>query len=142
MLAELRDNFGTIQTLLAMLGFPILDPLATGEEENGGEQPLLYCRGSGAEARGRYTEDGLVVLEGSEARPETAPSVGDAILRRRESLREDGVLVSRDGTLVFTQDHAFNSPSGAAGVVLGRSSNGWREWTSGDGRSLDELERQ
>jgi hypothetical protein len=33
MLAELRDNFGTIQTLLSMLGFPILDPLTQKDRE-------------------------------------------------------------------------------------------------------------
>ena len=70
------------------------------------------------------------------------PSVGDPVRRRRENLKEDGVLVPRGEALVFTQYHAFNSPSGAAGVVLGRSSNGWREWTDENGRTLDELERQ
>jgi hypothetical protein len=73
---------------------------------------------------------------------DTASSAGESIARRRQNLREDGVLDFKDGALVFQQDHAFNSPSGAAGVVLGRSSNGWREWMDGQGRSLDELERQ
>lgn len=141
MLAELRDNFGTIQTLLSMLGFPILDPL-TQKDSSAEPRQRLYCRGSGAEATGEYTEDGLVVFEGSTARLDTAPSVGDSIVRRRQNLREDGVLAVKNGALVFQQDHAFNSPSGAAGVVLGRSSNGWREWVDDQGRSLDELERQ
>jgi hypothetical protein len=141
MLAELRDNFGTIQTLLSMLGFPILDPL-TQENSSGKRRQRLYCRGSGAEATGEYTEDGLVVFKGSTARLDTASSAGESIARRRQNLREDGVLAVKDGALVFQQDHAFNSPSGAAGVVLGRSSNGWREWVDDQGRSLDELERQ
>jgi hypothetical protein len=104
-------------------GFPILDPL-TQEDSSGELGQRLYCRGNGAEATGEYTEDGLVVFEGSTARLDTAPSVGDSIVRRRQNLREDGVLDVEDGALVFQQDHAFNSPSGAAGVVLGRSSNG------------------
>jgi len=141
MLAELRDNFGTIQTLLSMLGFPILDPLTADKSDSESHQ-LLYCRGNGAEATGEYTEDGLVVFEDSTARLETAPSVGDSIVRRRQNLREDGVLAVENGALVFQQDHAFNSPSGAAGVVLGWSSNGWREWVDEAGRTLDELERQ
>jgi hypothetical protein len=151
MLAELRDNFGTIQTLLSTLGFPILDPLASGGQANGendqaNSTPLLYCRGNGVEATGEYTEDGLVVHEGSEARRETAPSVGEAVVRRRENLRQEGVLEpegrAEKGALVFRQDHAFNSPSGAAGVILGRSSNGWREWVDTQGRTLDQIERQ
>jgi hypothetical protein len=136
MLAELRDNFGTIQTLLSMLGFPILNPIATEETKR-----LLHCRSQEAEATGEYTEDGLVVFAGSTIDPEVAPSAGDAIHRRRQELQEDGVLTQKDGTLVFAEDHLFNSPSGAAGVVLGRSSNGWRAWTDEQGRTLDDLER-
>lgn len=141
MLAELRDNFGTIQTLLSMLGFPILDPLPTEEDTNNG-RVKLYCRGKRADATGEYTEDGLVVFEGSKARLETTASVPDTVERRRETLRADGVLKQEGEHLVFQENHAFNSPSAASGVVLGRSSNGWREWTDADGWSLDEQERQ
>jgi hypothetical protein len=142
MLAELRDNFGTVQTLLSMLGFPILDPLVSsgGDQEN--EPALLHCRGKGAEATGTYTEDGLVVYSGSQARLDPVPSITESVQRRRENLQEEGVLDVENGALVFQQDHAFNSPSGAAGVVLGRSSNGWRDWADDDGRTLDEIERQ
>ena len=137
MLAELRDNFGTIKTLLSMLGFPILDPLTTPDRRR-----ILHCKGRGAEATGEYTEDGLVVFKGSTASTDTVPSAGESVRRRRERLQEDGVLEMKDGVLVFREDHAFNSPSGAAGTVLGRSANGWREWTDSDDRTLDELERQ
>jgi hypothetical protein len=142
MLAELRDNFGTIQTLLSMLGFPILDPLVSGRETVVQDADVLYCRGKGAEATGEYTEDGLVVHAGSKARLDTVPSVTAAVQRRRETLRAEGILEAEDGALVFQEDHAFNSPSGAAGVVLGRSSNGWRDWVDEQGRTLDEIERQ
>ncbi len=140
MLAELRDNFGTIETLLSMLGFPILNPLPT-EKDTGSGQPKLYCQGNGATATGEYTEDGLVVFEGSAARLETTPSAPEAIERRRKNLRADGVLQRQDDRLVFRENHAFNSPSAASGVVLGRSSNGWSEWTDDAGRTLDQLER-
>lgn len=140
MLAELQDNFEAVQTLFSTLGHPILDPLATEQKRSGRE--VLRCAGRGAEARGAYTEDGLVVFEGSKASMETVSSAPDAVLRRRRSLQEEGTLAEEDGALVFTEDHSFGSPSGAAGAVLGRSSNGWQEWENGDGRTLDEIERQ
>ena len=140
MLAELQDNFEAIQTLFATLGYPILDPLATDRQRQ--DRRALRCQGRGADARGAYTEDGLVVFEGSEARFDTAESVPDTVLRRRENLRGEGTLIEENDSLVFTEDHPFDSPSGAAGVVLGRSSNGWREWKDRKGRTLDELERQ
>jgi hypothetical protein len=141
MLAQLRDNFGTIQTLLSMLGYPILDPIAKEEDtDDGGTK--LYCEGNGAEATGEYTEDGLVVFEGSIARLKTQPSASDTIERRRENLREDGVLEREGDHLVFRENHVFNSPSAAVGVVMGRNGNGWYGWKDENGQNLHELERQ
>jgi len=37
--------------------------------------------------------------------------------------------------------HIFNSPSTAGGVVLGRSTNGWKKWKNTAGKTLDELKR-
>lgn len=70
------------------------------------------------------------------------PSVPGIVQRRRKRLREEVALIEEDGALVFTEDHPFDSPSGAAGVVLGCSSNGWREWVNQQGRTLDMLERE
>ena len=138
MLAELRDNFGTIKTLLSMLGYPILDPLTTRDRRR-----ILHCTGRGGEATGEYTEDGLVVFRGSTTSDEVAPSAQDTVAKRRQRLIEDGILDPRDdGGLVFTEDHAFNSPSGAAVIVQGMHINGWKAWKDDEGRTLDELERQ
>jgi hypothetical protein len=74
------------------------------------------------------------------------PSITDSVERKRENLQEvflseEGVLEKEDGTLLFRQNHAFGSPSAAAGVVLSRSSNGWRDRADREGRTLDEIER-
>jgi hypothetical protein len=138
MLAELRDNFGTIQTLLSMLGFPILDPLTTEKPRH-----ILRCTGRGGNAKGEYTEDGLVVFKGSVTSDNVAPSARDTVGKRRERLVEDGVLEPQDdGSFVFAEDHAFNSPSGAAVIVQGMHVNGWEDWLDEQGQTLDELERQ
>jgi hypothetical protein len=44
--------------------------------------------------------------------------------------------------LVFTRDHLFSSPSTAAMAVMGRSANGWVEWKTASGKTLDEVKRQ
>ncbi|WP_176521891.1 DUF4357 domain-containing protein [Longimonas halophila] len=63
---------------------------------------------------------------------------------RRQRLAQDGVLEPQEenGALVFTEDHAFSSPSGAAVIVQGMHVNGWKAWVDGNGRTLDELERK
>ena len=44
--------------------------------------------------------------------------------------------------LIFTRDHLFASPSMAAVALQGRSANGWLEWKTPQGRTLDEVKRQ
>jgi hypothetical protein len=51
-------------------------------------------------------------------------------------MREDG------DTVVFPKDHLFNSPSMAAVSLMGRTANGWVEWKTKEGKTLDEVKRQ
>jgi hypothetical protein len=60
----------------------------------------------------------------------------------RTRLIEDEILKEEDGLLVFQIDHIFNSPSAAAGTILARRANGWKEWKDKDGKTLDELKRK
>ncbi len=53
-----------------------------------------------------------------------------------DRLMEQGVLVDAGEFLELAQDYEFNSPSTAAGVMLGRSANGRIEWKDRDGRTL------
>jgi hypothetical protein len=113
---------------------------------NAGSVRVAEITSRTVQATGEYTEDGLVVRSGSKACLEVVPSITDSVERKRENLQEvflseEGVLEKEDGTLLFRQNHAFGSPSAAAGVVLSRSSNGWRDWTDREGRTLDEIER-
>ena len=66
--------------------------------------------------------------------------------RMRSQLVTEGVLTAQPGStgslLVFTRDHLFSSPSTAAIAVMGRSANGWIEWKTAAGRTLDEVKRQ
>lgn len=136
--AECTELHDTIRTLLATLGYPVFEPLArTGTQAEDAE--LFYCRASGADARGLFTEEGFVVLKGSNGRVETAPSFsGGGYPQVRARLREQGVIVERDGRLHFERDHLFTSPSAAAACVTGRTANGWVDWKDAQGRTLSE----
>lgn len=68
------------------------------------------------------------VLKGSQARPEWA-GASHGYRNLHDQLREDGVLVEGGGDLlIFSDDHAFSSPSAAAAVVSGRAANGREAW--------------
>ena len=92
---------------------------------------------------GEYTAEGFVVLKGSRGRLENVASIqGTSSERFREKLLKEGILNIDNGGVVFTLDTLFTSPSMAAGAVLGRSANGWVEWKTAQGQTLDGAKRQ
>ncbi|MHB8948274.1 MAG: GIY-YIG nuclease family protein [Rhodoferax sp.] len=140
--ADCQEIHETAATLLATLGQPIFEPL-TNAPTSRGEKELFYCKGSGADGVGEYTTEGFVVLKGSRGRVENVASIqGTSNERFRNQLIAESIMALRDGMVVFTRDHLFASPSMAAMAVMGRSANGWIEWKSPQGKTLDEVKRQ
>ena len=82
----------------------------------------------------------MVVLKGSEAAGSVVPSTPESVTRLRQLLTDEGVLATQNGNFVFVRDYLFSSPSAAAGVVLGRSANGWVEWKDRVGQTLKDNE--
>lgn len=144
--ADCHEIHETAATLLATLGQPIFEPLTSAPTAKGTVE-LFYCKGSGADGVGEYTTEGFVVHKGSKGRAEIVPSIqGTSHERMRSQLITEGVLTEIEGStgslLVFTRDHLFSSPSTAAMAVMGRSANGWVEWKTASGKTLDEVKRQ
>jgi hypothetical protein len=140
--ADCLEIFETGHALLSTLGYPLFDPVA--KVQTGDTEPEVFvCTASGANGRGMYTPDGFVVLKGSKGRLEMVPSLANTPNgTNRLSLIESGVLKPEGEMVVFTADHLFRTPSGAAIALLGRTANGWIEWKSHQGQTLDELKRQ
>lgn len=139
--ADCQDIFETIRTLIATLGQPVFEPLAK-LKESAGVEKLFYCRSANYDAIGQYTEEGLVVLKGSKARKDVAPSMAKYKAgTRRDTLIAEGALVLKGDFYVFQRDVLFKSPSGASDTVSGASTNGWSMWKTKDGKTLDELKR-
>lgn len=150
--ADCEEFFHSIRMLLATLGQRFMESVAvhavSDAATSGGAAPTaaqtFYCKSKdGAAAEGQYTLEGMVVLKGSRARMEIAPSFnGMSAHKRREVLIADGSLVQEGSCYIFSKDVEFGSPSGASDVVLGRASNGWTEWKDAEGMTLDELMRK
>ena len=144
--ADCHEIHETAATLLATLGQPIFEPLIGSQLRlNGGsaKADVFYCKGPAANAVGEYTSEGFVVHKDSAARVETVPSIkGTSQERFRQQLVTDGVLALTGDSYIFTRDHLFASPSMAAIAVLGRSANGWLEWKTENGQTLDGAKRQ
>lgn len=137
LLAECEEYFETIGTLLATLGFPLFQELATTAPK--GTDHVVFCKGRGADAKGVYSSDGLTVSKGSKcALKPTERATPNNIFTRRERMIQDGTLAIVDGVPIFTRDTLFKTPSGAADVILFRSANGWAEWKTQAGTPLNE----
>jgi Domain of unknown function (DUF4357) len=105
------------------------------------QQLLLFLEYKEVEAKGYETADGFVVLKGSEISPETTPSAPSSIIQLRSELLAKGVLGKNEkGSLALLQDYEFGSPSTAAGIIRGASSNGRSEWRTGEGKKLREIQ--
>lgn len=144
--ADCREVFETGQILLATLGHPLFAALSQADLPAGTQArtaELFFCRSGGVAGQGLYTSEGFVVLAGSVGRLAHVPSIqGTSDANFRDKLLRDGVMVAEGDTVKFTRDHLFRSPSMAAVALLGRTANGWLEWKTEGGQTLDAVKRQ
>ena len=111
------------------------------------ESPVfaLINRKRRVDARMQVIDGEITVLEGSRVVPEwtavgTAPSTKKSYASytaQHRSLLADGSIRVENGQGHLTRDVPFVSPSTAAAVLLGRSSNGRAEWTWKGGTYAD-----
>ncbi len=100
----------------------------------------LLLKSKGIAARGVDSTDGFVVRAGSAAVKAEVPSIHAYLVDLRRALVEKGVLTDSGDVYRLAQDYSFNSPSTAAGVLLGRSANGRIEWKDAQGRTLKQIQ--
>jgi hypothetical protein len=143
--ADRADMLVFLQNMLGML--PVLGVQAFEQAPHAAAAaaPLLTCKGKGVLATGYESSQGFVVKAGSQAVGETVPSMQQHVRGTydlRQELIGNGVLVRDGGGYRFSQDYVFSSPSTAATVVQGRSSNGRLDWKDALGRTLKALQEQ
>lgn len=140
--ADCLEIYDTGHTLLATLGFPLFDPVAKAVGESKKDE-VFHCKAVGTKGTGMYTQEGFVVLKNSVGRKENVPSIiGHSGERLRLRLLESGTTQIKGDSVIFTRDHLFRSPSMAALSLMGRTANGWLEWKTKDGKTLDAVKRQ
>lgn len=123
--------------LLATLGYPIFEALVDPTE--GDTKEMFFCTRGGVDGKAYYTNEGMVMLKGSLA--PYVPKIKKTkarIVAQRDELLEKGTLVRDGDRVVFSKDHLFNTPSGASCLLILGASNGWREWKTSTGQTLDD----
>jgi hypothetical protein len=146
--AETADVESFLRDMLLI--FPLLEvnafqqtatqPTTAPTEPSSATDAELHLIGPSAKGLGKDTPEGFIVRSGSAARAAAVPSIHPWLADLRATLLEQGILTPQADQLRFTQDYAFDSPSSAAGVLLGRAANGRTKWKTSNGRSLKELQ--
>lgn len=129
--ADAADAEGFLAQMLRVL--PLLGISAFEQKESkvvSQERRLLTCtaKRKGIIAKGYVQPGGFVVCQGSMADFEEKGGMHEYMRAIRKDLLAKGILVPDGDHYRFTQDYDLNSPSTAAGVILGRAANGRLEW--------------
>ena len=133
-IASMEEFIDNVKILINTLGYKVLVPVPKANDET----IYLYCKGSGASAKGFVSAGGFTVLEGSTVSDHIVPSLetrGKTYYNLRNALIKDGTISDR----VFTRDYEFKAPSAASAVILGHTSNGNVDWKTADGVRLKDL---
>lgn len=100
----------------------------------------FYIKTKSFKATKQETDQGYIVLKGSEAKKNLSPSCTETYRNMRRKLLETEIMVESNGELIFAEDAVFNSPSAASNMVLGRNSNGYTEWVDKKGKTFKEIQ--
>lgn len=133
-IASMEEFIDNVKILINTLGYKVLMPVPKATDDT----VYLYCKGSGASAKGFVSAGGFTVTKGSLVSDHTVPSFemrGKNYYNLRKALIRDGVIEGR----AFSRDYEFNAPSAASAVILGRTSNGKDDWKTSDGVKLKDL---
>ena len=103
-----------------------------------GASVVFYTKKNGIRGTGRYdkTTGHFTVLAGSKV-DLSKPVLKNASVAALRSEMFDSIT----GIADLTEDLEFPTPSAAAVFVLGGSQNGWIEWVSDDGKTLNQVYR-
>lgn len=138
--SELEEFIDYVKIVMGTLGHKIFEPLLSistttvNEPVNVNKEHMLYLKTAKADAKGRRTNEGFVVLKGSTVSMNSTKSCPDTIHHLRKKYNE------RINHNILTEDTLFKSPSAAAGFVTYASANGLIMWMTEDNRTLKDVE--
>jgi len=133
--ADAEQFLENLLLCLPPLGVSFLGPKSP-KKQAGAQRFYLSSKGVHAEAE--LTAEGFVVKKGSQAVLKPTKSLPQSYQRLRQRLVEAGILKIERDHYVFTRDYVFSSPSAAAAVVRGGSTQGTTYWKTKDGTTLKE----
>ena len=147
----MEEFIQNLRVLLGVIGHKALEPFSSNEsKDKGGEQlsskalaifeSQYFLKVKSAKANAIVTNEGIVVLTGSEVSKNIKDSLSFGYKKLREQLIASSVIVEDGDKLVFSKDQLFTSPSQAGAIIVGYAINGRRYWQNNEGISLKDIE--
>lgn len=147
----MEEFIQNLRVLLGVIGHKTLEPLSSKEGKDLDRQQSssktsvaseneFSLKIKGANAKAIVTNEGIVVLAGSEVSTNLRDSLSSGYKKLREQLITNSVITEVDGKLVFSKDQLFTSPSQAAAILVGYAINGRHHWQTNKGISLKQIE--
>ena len=131
--ASMEEFAYYIKMITNTLGYKAFEKLVETENQ---EDCDYFIQSIGLCAKGKMTNEGFVVIKGSESSNNFKPASSKSLRRKWECLREENIV---DSNGIFIKDYLFSSPSLAASMILGRNANGLTEWKNQQKQTLKEV---
>lgn len=133
----IEEVYEEIQFIMSTQGYKMDNAKA-----NVAETEKLHITRNGIAAFGFYNGDSFELLEGSEVDLKSDSLEWKSVKIQRQNAFDKGEIIKKGDKYFLTVSITFTKPSAAAVFVLGHNANGWLEWKSKDGKTLDELYRK
>ena len=144
----MEEFIHNLRIIIGTLGHKLLDPIkssATIEEIINTKSTIgipLFFSIKNLKAQGQMTDDGFLLLAGSDFATTTNLSMPGNTKKIRDALIEEGTLKMAGENYKLLKDTLFSSSSYAAAVVAGTSRSGPQSWQDSTGRTLKVIEEQ
>ena len=135
-ISDMETYFDNMKVVLPLLGHNLISL----PSENLKRHKMKYYKleTGQVKATGYQTNNGFVVLKGSQNSEGISPSLSEGYKNLRSNLVEKHIISEKG--LIFVHDYEFSSPSAAAAVIVGYPINGRTCWKDAKGRTLKENE--
>lgn len=135
-----------IKLILPVMGFKFLisstvkQTIENQFQNNKSIHETYFIKTKTFKASMKETDQGYIVINGSEAKKGLSKSCTETYRNMRRKLVETKIMIEHNDKLIFAEDTVFNSPSAASNMILGRNSNGFTEWVNKKGQTFKEVQ--
>ncbi len=145
-ISDMEYFLDQIKLILPVMGFKFLiqstikENIIDNPEKKDFIHETYYIKSNTFRASMKETDQGYIVMKGSEAKKVLSNSCTETYRNMRRKLVETQIMLENADKLIFVEDTVFNSPSAASNMILGRNSNGFTEWVNNKGLTFREVQ--